>query len=241
MKSLQQNDQFRQSQTLNVLNNDAYQSMSSHINSWKNCNKCGISEFTHHHVFARGTIPCDILFIGEAPGKTEDLVGSPFVGQAGKILDNWIYQSCYSLEENKDINGVGDDVYVPVSSPGIKWAITNIISCRPCDSAGGGNRRPMPDEVQNCKPRLLEFLEIAKPSHIVFLGMTASKAGAIQLLVKGSERIQKERCLHLRHPAYFLHSDSDKAGGEAELEEIDRLSKFVDQVVILKNSKKGAV
>lgn len=224
-RSSQQRKQLRDSQSLNIINDEILVRFDTHKETWKFCEKCTIGKIAHKHVFARGTLPCDILFIGEGPGKTEDLVGFPFVGQAGKIVDNWIQHTLFTEVENQDDNGVGDLVLLSK----LKWCITNIVSCRPCDEPGGLNRRPILSEIINCRPRLLEFLEIANPSHIVFLGLTASKSGVHDI---GTTRIQKERMLHLRHPAFFLRPESGGEGGDLELGEIDRLKKFVNQIMI---------
>jgi uracil-DNA glycosylase family 4 len=123
-----------------------------HVRLWKGCVRCVIGEIAHNHVFWRGSTPCDILFIGEGPGVTEDLTGKPFVGRAGKLLTSWIQE----LPE------------------GVSWAITNVVLCRPCDGVAAPNRAPNGLEIANCRPRLDEFMfQIAKPRALVLLGKTA--------------------------------------------------------------------
>ncbi|GAG10072.1 unnamed protein product, partial [marine sediment metagenome] len=61
--------------------------MKALIKRYKNCRKCGLYEFRRKIVFGRGKVPADILFVGEAPGKSEDLIGEAFVGPSGRLLD----------------------------------------------------------------------------------------------------------------------------------------------------------
>lgn len=86
----------------------------------------------------------DVLFIGEAPGKDEDLQGKPFVGKAGKKLDEWIFEL--------DL---------------LSYAIINIVKCRP-----PGNRKPYPEEIRSCLPHLIKQVQQFNPKIIVALGAT---------------------------------------------------------------------
>ncbi len=95
-------------------------------------------------VFGEGNPDCDVLFIGEAPGFNEDRLGRPFVGRAGKLLDEMIV----------DLGWKRSDVY-----------ITNIVKRRPPD-----NRDPLPAEIDAYKPFLLEQIEIINPPVIATLG-----------------------------------------------------------------------
>jgi len=99
-------------------------------------------------VFGEGNSCADIFFIGEAPGREEDLVGRPFVGEAGKLLTKMI----------EAINLKREEVY-----------IGNILKCRP-----PGNRDPLSSEVEACKPWLYKQLEIIKPKIICTLGKHAT-------------------------------------------------------------------
>lgn len=109
-----------------------------------NCTKCSLSEGRTLAVPGEGPIPSDIMFIGEAPGKNEDLQGTPFIGRAGKILDELL----------ASIDLKREDVY-----------ITNMVKCRPPK-----NRDPLPDEIFACHNYLDEQIDIIKPKVIVCLG-----------------------------------------------------------------------
>lgn len=116
------------------------------------CAKCRLSKGRTQVVPGIGSCSSRIVFVGEAPGKDEDLRGEPFVGRAGKILTA-------ALEE---LGVDRADVY-----------ISNAVKCRPPD-----NRRPRQDEIETCRPYLDSELAEVRPAVICALGQTA----AIQLL-----------------------------------------------------------
>ena len=104
------------------------------------CRRCQLSHGRTHIVFGTGNPDADVVFVGEAPGRDEDIKGEPFVGKAGQLL-------------TRIINAMGltrDDVY-----------ICNVIKCRPPD-----NRDPLPAEIEMCEPFLKEQLRIIKPRAI---------------------------------------------------------------------------
>jgi DNA polymerase len=100
-------------------------------------------------VFGAGNADADLMFVGEAPGANEDLQGLPFVGRAGKLLDELLGEA--GLERG--------DVFV-----------TNVLKCRP-----PGNRDPLPDEIEVCKPYLYRQIELIEPKVICTLGNFATK------------------------------------------------------------------
>lgn len=112
----------------------------------QSCKRCPLHETRNNIVWDRGTADkdVDILFIGEAPGKEEDLQGKPFVGRAGKLLDDWIFEM--------DL---------------LSYAIINIVKCRPPD-----NRKPNLNEIRSCLPYLIKQIQQFNPKIIVALGAT---------------------------------------------------------------------
>jgi uracil-DNA glycosylase family 4 len=114
------------------------------------CTRCPLSEHRTQVVFGVGDPDADLMFVGEAPGRDEDLVGEPFVGRSGKLLDRLV------LEE------LGVDR--------TRFYIANVVKCRPPD-----NRDPKPDEIQSCRPYLTAQLELIRPSVVVTLGNFATK------------------------------------------------------------------
>lgn len=107
-------------------------------------------------VFGAGNANADIMFVGEAPGAQEDRMGLPFVGPAGKLLEQLLGE--IGLERK--------DVF-----------INNVLMCRP-----PGNRDPLPDEIEECKPFLMKRIELIEPKVICTLGNYSTK------LLTGSPR-----------------------------------------------------
>jgi len=114
------------------------------------CMKCSAALTRRKIVIGRGSIPAKILFIGEAPGRTEDLFGEPFVGRSGRLLESMLLKA-----------GIVD-----------KYYITNCLRCRPTDSADQ-NREPTGDEVLACMPNVLHMASRVHPEIVVFIGKVA--------------------------------------------------------------------
>ena len=134
---------------------------------WKDCDKCPLHEVRQNIVLARGKIPCDVLFCGEAPGVAEDAFGVPFIGPAGKLLDRQIDQ-VVSADERFESIRVG---------------FTNLVCCIPKETKGG-SKIGEPDKtcIQACYNRLQEFVDLCKPKLIVFVGKQAAKFGGTLLM-----------------------------------------------------------
>jgi uracil-DNA glycosylase len=113
------------------------------------CTRCRLAQTRTQVVFGVGNPHADLMFVGEAPGFHEDKQGLPFVGQAGKLLDQLLA-------------GIGLDrsqVY-----------IANVLKCRP-----PGNRDPQPDEIESCEPHLFRQIELIQPKVVATLGNFATK------------------------------------------------------------------
>ena len=155
------------------------------------CTSCALHAQRTQAVFGVGDEQADWLFVGEAPGVEEDIQGEPFMGQAGKLLDNMLA----SIELAR-----GANVY-----------IANVVKCRP-----PGNRNPEPSEAQACAPYLDRQIALIQPKLIVALG----KVAAVRLLGR-EESIDSVRgkvwdyqgtpLIITYHPAYLLRSLADKA------------------------------
>ncbi len=78
--------------------------LDQHIADWESCTRCPLHTTRRWVVLGRGTLPCDVLFVGEAPGNSENDIGKPFIGQAGKILDSLISASVYRLHRTYKID-----------------------------------------------------------------------------------------------------------------------------------------
>ena len=149
------------------------------------CRKCGLCGTRTHTVFADGSAKAKLVFIGEAPGRDEDLRGLPFVGRAGQLLDKMI--AAIDLRR--------EDVY-----------ICNVLKCRPPE-----NRTPAPDEVEQCLPYLEQQLALLQPALICALGLSAVQA---LLKTKSSMASLRGRLFEYRgipliptyHPAALLRN-----------------------------------
>ncbi|NLP64480.1 uracil-DNA glycosylase [Paraburkholderia sacchari] len=155
------------------------------------CTRCRLCEKRTNTVFGVGDRSAEWMLIGEAPGENEDRLGEPFVGQAGKLLDNML--KALSLAR-------GENVY-----------IANVIKCRP-----PGNRNPEPDEVARCEPYLQRQVALVKPKIIVALGRFAAQSllrtdGSIASLRGRVHQYEGVPVIVSYHPAYLLRSLHDKS------------------------------
>ena len=167
------------------------------------CVKCGLCRNRTNTVFGVGDEKAKWLFVGEGPGRNEDLQGEPFVGPAGKLLDNMLIAMGLKRGENT--------------------FIANIVKCRPTDPTGR-DRPPVPEEAAACLPYLERQIALIQPTVIVALGKTA----ALYLLgVDPSTPVSKLRgvvhqyagrpLIVTYHPAYLLRTLTDKKKAWADL------------------------
>ncbi|HJV81480.1 MAG TPA: uracil-DNA glycosylase [Noviherbaspirillum sp.] len=167
------------------------------------CTKCGLCTGRTKTVFGVGDEKAKWLFVGEGPGRNEDLRGEPFIGQAGKLLDNMLL--AMGLKR-------GENAY-----------IANIVKCRPTDETGR-DRVPTPVETAACMPYLERQITLIQPTVIVALGKTA----AISLLgvdaetpvskLRGTVHRYADRPLVVTyHPAYLLRNMADKKKAWADI------------------------
>jgi len=119
-----------------------------HLRAWAGCELCSIGKFAHIKILYRGFNPCELLFVGEAPGMAEEAVVEPFAGKSGILLEEMIAQV----------------------DPTLRWGFTNSIACRPCDAWCGPDRAPCFVEVQRCQARMADLCQIVKPRGFVLLG-----------------------------------------------------------------------
>lgn len=156
-----------------------------------NCQACGLCARRNKTVFGVGDREADWLFVGEGPGADEDAKGEPFVGQAGRLLDNML--AAIGLSRDRDVY------------------IANIVKCRP-----PGNRNPEPGEARQCMPYLQRQVDLIRPRLIVALGKVAAMnlLGAEEPITRLRGRQLEYRGIPLLvtyHPAYLLRSLTEKA------------------------------
>ena len=157
----------------------------------RSCVACALHGRRQQTVFGVGDEQADWLFVGEGPGAEEDARGEPFVGQAGRLLDNML--AAIGLKR-------GHDVY-----------IANVVKCRP-----PGNRVPEPGEAAQCEPFLLRQVALIRPRLVVALGKTAASnllrtEASVASLRGRLHAFQGLPLLVTYHPAYLLRNLPDKA------------------------------
>jgi len=153
------------------------------------CQRCKLCSGRSHVVFGVGNPQARLMFIGEGPGRDEDLKGEPFVGRAGQLLTRMIEAMGFKRP----------DVY-----------IANIVKCRPPD-----NRNPEPEEIETCHPFLLRQIQTVQPEVIVGLGNIAvqtllgTKMGITKLRGQFHE-IAGIPVMPTYHPAFLLRNATMK-------------------------------
>jgi uracil-DNA glycosylase len=153
------------------------------------CQRCKLAKGRTHIVFGEGAPQARLMFIGEGPGREEDLQGRPFVGQAGQLLNSLLAKLGLRREE----------VY-----------IANIVKCRP-----PGNRDPEADEIAACLPFLLKQIDSIQPRVIVTLGRPAThnllKTDAPITKIRGKwNKYRNIRVMPTFHPSYLLRSPRER-------------------------------
>lgn len=170
----------------------------------RDCRKCRLCETRTQTVFGVGPARASLMVVGEGPGADEDAQGEPFVGRAGKLLDEMLRAIGHSRTT---------DTY-----------IANVVKCRP-----PGNREPAGDEAEACRGYLEAQLQLVRPRLIVALGRVAAQ----RLLVSDEPLARLRGPLHhwgpagtplmvTYHPAYLLRSPGEKAKSWEDLKKIQR-------------------
>jgi uracil-DNA glycosylase len=168
------------------------------------CTRCALAQTRTQVVFGVGDPSADLMFIGEGPGRDEDLAGEPFVGRSGKLLDKLVFQELGLLRD--------------------RFYIANVVKCRP-----PGNRDPLPAEISACHSYLEAQLTLIGPKVVVTLGNFSTR-----LLLETTEgitrlrgRVYPFRSGHLvptYHPAAALRGGAEVvAGMRADLVRAKRL------------------
>jgi len=165
------------------------------------CPLCDLCKTRTHAVPGDGPVDAEVMFIGEGPGYHEDQRGRPFVGPAGRLLDELL--AAIDLDRSK--------VY-----------ITNVVKCRP-----PGNRDPLPHEIEACAPYLERQLALIKPRVVVTLGrysMARFFPGASISKIHGQpRRIDNTIYFPMYHPAAALHRSELMATVKADMLKIPAL------------------
>ncbi len=170
----------------------------------KDCRKCGLCNYRTKFVFGSGSAYAEVMFVGEAPGKNEDLQGLPFVGQAGKLLDELL-------------------AFIGFDRSGV--FIANVLKCRP-----PGNRDPLIEEINTCKDHLMEQIKIIDPKIICTLGKFSTQLllntdKGINSLRGKVYKINNRLIMPINHPAAALYMPSKM---EILKQDFQRIRKLID-------------
>jgi uracil-DNA glycosylase len=165
----------------------------------KDCKNCPLGSTRTHFVFGAGNPKADLMFIGEAPGRDEDLQGVPFVGRAGQLLTLMLQ----SIQLDRK------DVF-----------IANVLKCRPPN-----NRDPLAEEIEKCEPYLIKQIELINPKLIVTLGRFAASTllrskAALGVLREEMHYYNNVPLVVTYHPAALLRNPQLKRNSWEDLKKI---------------------
>ena len=170
------------------------------------CQECPLAQTRKNAVPGEGNPGAELVFIGEAPGRDEDIQGRPFVGRAGQLLTKIINAMQFERE----------DVY-----------ITNIIKCRPPE-----NRNPHKGEIERCQSYLLQQLEMIKPRVIVTLGRVAAdffiRSSLGMTALRGNfHEFGNTRVMPTFHPSYLIRNEGNKIIRKMVWEDMQKVMAFL--------------
>ncbi len=171
----------------------------------ENCKKCPLYQNRTNPVFGEGSIDADLMFVGEAPGRDEDLQGRPFVGRAGRLLRDLL----------KEVGIHVESVY-----------IANCLKCRPPN-----NRDPLPEELVSCFGYLKRQIELIRPKVIATLGRYSTyeltnQKGTLGTLRGKVFNYHGIKVVPLYHPAYLLRNPK---AVEIFLEDLKKVKELLQQ------------
>ncbi len=160
-----------------------------HVERWGGCTACPLCRTRTRVVLCRGKLPCDVLFVGEAPGRSEDVLGLPFVGPAGMLLNQILANS------------------IPA---GVRVAFTNLVACIPLGDGNEKTEAPDPGSVEACAPRLQELLDMASPDLVFLVGSEADKY--LNPKYKNWVTMPRVPAVRIDHPAYLARLNHAQQG-----------------------------
>lgn len=190
----------------NLTKFDSILTLDDFNNKINTCQLCGLSETRNKFVFGEGNPNADLMLIGEAPGAEEDKSGIPFVGRAGKLLNDILIAIGFKRE----------DVF-----------IANILKCRPPN-----NRDPLPSEREVCKPYLYKQIDLIKPKVILCLGKVAANVllnndESLTKMRANVHEINGIKTMVTYHPAALLRNPNWK---RPTWEDVQKVKKIYDEL-----------
>ncbi len=168
---------------------------SQHKTAWSKCTKCVLHETREKVVCARGNIPADVMFLGEAPGASENVLGYPFAGPAGHLLDRIIETAFEGFQ--------------------FTYALTNLVGCIPIGEEGTKTAEPPEESIRACAPRVVEITEMCNPQLIVCVGTLAKSWLDKVIPHRDVPRI------NMIHPAAIMRMDISQKGLAIQRAQVD--------------------
>jgi len=170
------------------------------------CQRCSLAQTRTHAVPGEGDLNAELMFVGEAPGRDEDIQGKPFVGKAGQLLSKIIEAMQFKREE----------VY-----------ITNVVKCRP-----PGNRNPQENEIASCRDYLLTQIDLIEPKVIVTLGKVAAsffiRSSLGMTALRGDfHEFQHTKVMPTFHPSYLIRNEGNKDLKKMVWEDMKKVMAFL--------------
>lgn len=172
-----------------------------HRERWQNCRDCSLCERRNHRdngrggeigvVLGRGQLPCDAFFVGEAPGRSENVLGKAFAGPAGKLLDSMV------------------EYAITASGKQVRCFFGNLVCCLPLDDDGKKLSEPDYESVMACADRFRESVEIANPHLMVCCGALATSWVPVLLDQPGDNLL---KIVSILHPAALLRMNEAQRG-----------------------------
>lgn len=163
-----------------------------HLANWRECTRCPLHECRTKIVLWKGShVPCDILFVGEAPGASEDVLGYPFAGPAGHLLDDILSQA---------LGGPATAWH------GFRLGFTNLVACIPLGGDGKKTAEPSQESIKACLPRLEELIMVCRPKMIVAVGKLAAK------WLPKVQAVGSTPLVEIIHPSAILQADISQKG-----------------------------
>lgn len=193
-----------------------------HVQNWVGCTRCPLAAGRKRVCLVRGSLPCDVLFVGEAPGESEDVLGAPFKGPAGRLLDSVIGRVfrpvalcsiCGTVRTDSNGDWVCRNGHDRSNSGGrdVTYALTNLVGCIPRDPDGGKATEPDVESITACGPRLQEVVDLARPRLVVAVGKLPVEW--LEQGVKGQlVDLRGTPLAHMLHPAAVLRAQAAAQG-----------------------------
>lgn len=181
-----------------------------HVERWRGgCGSCLCGEPGVRVILGRGQVPAEIVFVGEAPGVSENAQGKPLIGPAGKLLDAIIEKAVPAHVE------IGEDGNTEHVIYDFRMAFTNLVGCFPKDAKQTENHAPPESAIKTCGARLIEFLSLCKPRLVVCVGALSEKWVPVICNKKttgGSTVASNFKTVAITHPASILRMPDMQQG-----------------------------